>query len=218
MTVKSRTEQLTEITEKFEAQKTRRIERAATLRWWCVYLFLWVRVAIVAAATGWFFYGGASAAAVETLMDLFGLSHKALVDGVERSPLLFGAARLIGALLVGWRGIKVFALMGVPVSWGMSNWHGQGGNAFISGTEIRGGPGGDELLYGLIVKSHPNSQKLMRKRVVLLIMTVWPGMVLRIHESTFSLWRWNGMESNRQYIKHCRQLAPLEKELRSSSR
>ena len=84
-----------------------------------------------------------------------------------------------------WRVVKVFVLLGSPVSFGMKIVHGTRMGRNITHVHIGTTKKKEQrdVLYGAIFRAHPNSDKLMRHRLEFLLLTLPVNRCLVVQES-----------------------------------
>lgn len=151
--------------------------------------------------TFWTWLVAITAVVLVVYPEVYGLLWRTLVGlanitGAEysfRSTWLREPLEILIGVLVWWRVVKVVVLHGSPfpfyltISSGRQDSNGKGGrpsvsvwigdnNAYVNDYKGR-------FLYGAVFRSHPSSDKLVRARLELLILTLPFGLTLSFHES-----------------------------------
>ncbi|MDE0678968.1 MAG: hypothetical protein OXI11_01970 [Gammaproteobacteria bacterium] len=100
----------------------------------------------------------------------------------------------VAGVLFCWRFVKVLALQGSPLSWGMDvRWTSADAatrpmwaySSCIGEFDVFGTSEASPFcfLFGVVFRKHPNSDKLVRARLQFLTLAIWPGWSLQIIES-----------------------------------
>ena len=154
------------------------------------YAAFWLWILAVSAGV-WFVYTSILQVVPDLLMGLLGFDHK-LFSNLGDNTTVWWMLRQVLFVLLWWRAVKVFVLHGSPfhigltISKGRENKNQTGGlthhiwigdpNVYIN--EYKG-----QFWYGAVFKAHPNSDKLMRSRLKLLVIALPFGYTLVIQES-----------------------------------
>lgn len=161
------------------------------------YLFLLARLAVVSLVFGWLYFEYIGLVTTPVLA-LFSIGDE-LAKAVSGKPQLYYGVTIIDALkvfafvLLWWRVVKVSVLLGSPFPFGIRMENGRE-NGGVSGRLVTMGHVGDmdvkkdgykgRFWFGVVVRAHPSSDKIVRARLDLLIMVVLPlGWTLHVRES-----------------------------------
>ena len=112
-----------------------------------------------------------------------------------------------------WRFVKVLALQGSPLSWGMEiKWISADAatrpmwayGSCIGEFDVFGTSGDSpfHFWFGAVFRKHPNSDKLMRARLQFLTLAIWPGWTLQIIESRAGLFRHTHRKRAERFRQH----------------
>ena len=168
------------------------------------YVWLWIWLLIVTAAAACFY------------IEIF----DSTVAVIAEFPIVLSAfevkgdswvttfLKLVGGVLFCWRAVKVFVLHGVPLRFGKHLRVGSENNV-ASGRLVTSVSIGDSsqgqvlnqgLLFGVIFRAHPTSDKLMRTRLEMLIAALPLGRSLVIEESRISLPKYGKQERTANFV------------------
>ena len=161
--------------------RTRRSIRACRL-----YVWRWVWLALVTAGT-YFVYVELLEYVEDLTLWVLGLDDEARPDG-----LVGVALKGVAGFLFWWRVVKVTVFLGSPLSLGLGVDHlrengAENGRpvtiAMIDDPDLRG------ILFGVVARSHPRSDKVVRSRVEAIIMALPFGWCFAMRGSRFDLAR-----------------------------
>ena len=109
------------------------------------------------------------------------------VDSMVLFEKYIGLGGIVYALFW-WRVVKVYVLLGSPISFGMKIVHGSRKGRGITHVHIGTTKRKEErnILYGAIFRAHPNSDKLMRHRLEFLVLAMPVRKTLVVQESRIS--------------------------------
>ena len=168
-----------------ESEWRNRIRRLCFWRWIKprrLYLGRWVCLIVVSAVVGVVYW-----AIVEYVQHLAEVMH-APVD-IEEFPeyIVAIALKVVAGVLFWWRVVKVVVFLGSPFRLGLAIGHLRE-NGAENGRPVRIAlvEGRGQLLFGVLARSHPRSDKLVRYRVEMLVMAMPCGRSLLIRGSSFS--------------------------------
>lgn len=160
----------------------------------------------LAFAWAWIWFLAVGAGSVCLYMELVSLAATALAE-VHWFPALMQAKTTswagwllywVAGTLFSWRFVKVLALQGSPLSFGMDvRWvaaDAAGAPMWAYGSCVGEfdvyGTSGDKpfnFWFGVVFRKHPNSDKLMRARLQFLTLAIWPDRTLNIIESRWGV-------------------------------
>lgn len=159
------------------------------------YTWFWIWLALVSAGT-LFVYKEIAGLAGMILSSVLGLGAppgETAAFGLDVAPWLEQAILYVAGILIWWRVTKVVVLHGAPLSLGMKIASGRQDEGktgrlatlvHIGDHDVYGDNYDGKFYYGAVFRAHPNSDKLMRSRVELLVLYI-PilGSTLSVHES-----------------------------------
>ena len=130
------------------------------------------------------------------LSSVFGLGAlpgETAAPWLDVAPWLEQIVLYVAGILIWWRATKVMVLHGAPLSLGMKIASGRQDEGktgrlatlvHIGDNDVYGDNYDGKFYYGAVFRAHPNSDKLMRSRVELLVLYI-PilGLTLSAHES-----------------------------------
>ena len=138
-----------------EIARERRRSRGAYCRLW-----VWV---LAVTGLSVMFYVYAIEFFLELTLTYTGAKREAL-DKLKGTPISY-LLQILGGILVCWRGVKTFALLGSPFAVGMKmNLPGDGRAIGFIG-EFRVANPNARLWFAVLARAHPNSAKVMRSRI-----------------------------------------------------
>ncbi len=168
------------------------------------YCWLWVRLALVSIMALWLYFDYVDLLAKPVLSAL-GIADSLDAIVAEKPPFYYGVTivtvvKFVVGILFWWRVVKVTVLLGSPFKFGVEVGNGRE-NDGKSGRLVTLGHIGDMNVYrqsysgrfwfGLVARSHPGSDKIVRARVEFLVLALPCGRSLLIHESRFLLLKQN---------------------------
>ena len=168
------------------------------------YVWLWIWLLIVTAAAAYFYIEiFDSRVAVISEFPILLCALEVRVDSWITTFL-----KLVGGVLFCWRAVKVFVLHGVPLRFGKHLRVGSENNVasgrLVTSVSIGDASGAQVLsqglLFGVIFRSHPTSDKLMRTRLEMLVAALPLGRSLVIEESRFSLPKYDKQERTAHFM------------------
>lgn len=124
----------------------------------------------------------------------------------------------IAGTLFCWRFVKVLALQGAPLRWGMRvNWGADDAAvrpmsahcSYVGEFDLHGTRGDSPFYFwfGAVFRKHRSSDKLMRARLQFLTLAIWPGWTLEITESRMRLARATHRERAEGFRQHFFQIS-----------
>ena len=153
------------------------------------YTCFWIWLALVSTRTLFLFNEIAGWAGL-IINNVFGLPI--LIEDPP-APWLATTAMYVAGTLLWWRVTKVMVLHGAPLSLGMEviprrQDEGKTGRlatlVHIGDFDVHGKNYGGKFYYGAVFRAHPNSDKLMRSRLEMLVLFIpMLGWTLSVHES-----------------------------------
>ena len=178
-----------------------------------VYFLFWVRLLVATVAALWIYFA---------FIDLLGEAMLALLGVPEGATAKLDGSYLgvvlkyLGAVLFWWRAVKVTVLLGSPFSFWVHmetsrENQGESGRPVILGaigqTNLylfaRDGTIPGPLLYGVISRSHPNSDKVVRNRLVALVMALPFGRSLAVEESRVRFPKMDSVQRAQEFKDFC---------------
>ena len=184
------------------------------------YCWLWTLFLGITTAWVWV-YLQATGIAIEAIS---AIPVFADIQKIKEATVIGAIAQWLTGVLVWWRIVKVFVLMGSPFPFGMRIYggrqdNGQGGRivaaAYIGDHEVYGNDYTGKFFYGAVFRAHPRSDKLMRSRLELLVLALPFGGTIIIEESRLYFARKNHQERGKvfrrvmsAYSKQAEQMPP----------
>ena len=175
----------------------------------------------LAFAWAWIWFLAVGAGSVCLYMELTAMAAKALVGVYWLVSLLEARATSwagwllywVAGTLFCWRFVKVLALQGSPLSFGMDvRWVSAdsaddaiwGYGSCVGDFDVFGTSGDQPFcfFFGVVFRKHPNSDKLMRARLQFLTLAIWPGWTLNIIESRWGVYRHTPRKRAEQFREH----------------
>ncbi len=196
------------------------------------FVALWMRLVALTGLALWaFWFPGplAEALRVAVAAVIGEVAMAALAKIQDDLPWLVYGAKIIGTALIWWRAVKVIVFMGAPFKTGVAQtrpkirWdHDLPGKHMsfpLIGNLFLPVESEEDLVekyerfwFAMISRAHPNSDKLLRHRVILLILTMpfLPSCALLIEESRFGILMGGHAGRRKKYVSRLHSLADKE--------
>jgi len=162
------------------------------------YIWLWVRLVVVSVAFAYLYIKYLDAL-IQPVLNVTGMADEiaaatrnvpSLVAGITIATPL----KLVVGVLLWWRVVKTIVILGSPFAFGVKMGDGREDNGEtgrlvtfgkIGDSNVYGASYSGKFWFGVVARSHPNSDKLLRKRLEFLVMAMpWDTSFL-VHESHF---------------------------------
>ena len=161
------------------------------------YFWFWTWLLLVTAGSIWIYVqiAGTIWTLVPGIAELASVERKGSVHA-WLEPIALGLA----GLLYWWRIVKVVVLQGSPFAFGMQvvpgrQEDGRRGRpatySFIGDMDVYSSPYKGNFWFGAVFRAHPGSDKLMRSRLELLVLSLPCSLTLSVHESRVFVSRGN---------------------------
>ncbi len=153
------------------------------------YVWFWIWLLLITAGSIWIYLqiAGTIWALIPGMAELASVEFKGTVHA-WLEPVVLGLA----GVLYWWRIVKVVVLQGSPFAFGMQvvpgrQEDGRRGRpatySFIGDIDVYSSRYTGNFWFGAVFRAHPGSDKLMRSRLELLIVTLPCSLTLTVHES-----------------------------------
>ena len=146
---------------------------------------------LVVSAGVWIVYTSVLQAIPDLLIDLLSIDRE-LLSNLTANAIIWQSLQIILFVLLWWRAVKVVVLHGSPFHFGMEISEGRedGGQTgrmvwriCIGDNNVYLNEYNGQFWYGAVFRAHPNSDKLARSRLELIVLALPFGFTLQVQES-----------------------------------